>query len=97
MRTVELPRTDVRKLAVEELKELAALKDHAALPLLSLVCEDFVKEVLESAMRAKDDIEKLKLMDAAYYMRNSLAFLLDAPLRAAEELKNKVDTDTDNA
>lgn len=96
MKVVELPKTDVKTFLTEELKELASLRESAALPLLSKVCEDFVKSVLESAMQTSDDTQKLKFMDAAYYMRNSFAFLLDAPDRALEELKTRVDTDKDN-
>lgn len=88
-RTVDIPKADVKRLTDEQLKALAELSDSDGLKLLSSICEDFVKGVTEMALPLTDNESRLQYLDAAYHMRNSLSFLLDAPQRAKEELKDR--------
>ena len=86
-RYIDLPKGDVSLLAPEELKELSSLVNSPALILLNRISEDFVTKMTALAVESQEDEAKLRYLDAAYYMKNSLALLLDAPQRAKEELK----------
>ncbi len=91
-RYIDVPKGDVALLSVDELKELRSLVGSPALQLLNRISEDFISKMTSMAVEAEDDDSKLKYLDAAYYMKNSLALLLDAPHRAQEDLKTRVDT-----
>jgi len=88
-RTVDVPEVDVKRLNEKQLTALAELTEMSGLKLLSDICEDYVKGVMDLALVAGEDEDRIRLLDGAYYMRNSLSFLLDAPQRAKEELKNR--------
>lgn len=88
---LEVEKADVSILDRKELEQLVDLKQHPGFECLKKLAEDAIQKQLEQSIATTemDEVERVKYLASASYMRQAWEFLFDAPERAKIEVNTR--------